>query len=355
MDLLKVITSCAVQVQQFFRGPSLGGWVGAEIVEPKGLPVWLKQAARYGRFPSGEVRVTLIVLNDPTVENAANIYRVFNRTDSGPALVLADALSPKSRGVLVRMGIPHIVSGGSIYAPELGVAYGRLPPEPVEKVTRQSISPVALKLTAAFLLRPEYFTEGTTLSDLQQKLTKAGYSLSKATLSRSFQQLMSLDLVECIGTGPHKRMYFKDRSDIWSRLVQIPAETVVRKIETSLEPPKGKLMVYSGDSALAVLSEIAEPQAFTYAMSISTYRKWKESRGNMRPVWKQSAKELSLSQSVIELWREDPTFLQEQGCVNSIELALSLRNHPDERVQIVVAEILRQHGLDSDLLFGGMR
>src|SRR3989338_11603753 len=125
MDLMRKVTRTAISMQEFVGGTS--GWVGAEIYEPANLPVWMKDAAHYGRFPcrsaTGEIQVTLIIPKKTTTfDQITNLYRVFARLGSGPALILADDLLPKARGVLVRMHIPHI-AGNAIYAPNLGIAY----------------------------------------------------------------------------------------------------------------------------------------------------------------------------------------------------------------------------------------
>ncbi|MGK5081666.1 hypothetical protein WDW37_00050 [Bdellovibrionota bacterium FG-1] len=359
MDLARKLNQTAALVQDFFQGLHSGGWAGAELYEPPNLPVWMRGAARYGRFrcgsAQGDLQVTLIVPEKGLpFEHVANLYRVFTRMGSGPALILADDLPPKARGVLVRMGIPHVVSDGSIYAPQLGLAYGKIREPPAERVTAQTLSSVGLKLTAAYLLNPKLFEGPPALSELQERLEKQGpYSVSVATLSRAFQQLQELELVEVKGQGPNKRMHFLEGPQTWVQLLRVPVETIVRRVETRYLPHDDSMYVLSGDSALGKLSDLTDPTSPTVAMSVSSYRKWKENAGDTWGKRDQPVTDWGAPPCIIELWKEDPHFLQEKGCINAVELVLSLRWHHDERVQIALDQILEHHGLDPASLEAG--
>ena len=357
MDRISKVNRTAIFVQEFFQGAGPSGSVGVELIEPLNLPIWMKDAAHYGRFvcrsPMGETTVTLIMPKDSTTfEQVANLYRVFTRMGSGPALILADDLPPKARGVLVRMSIPHVVTGSAIYAPQLGLAYGKIKDKPMEYVVSETLSSVGLKLTAAYLLQSDFFSDSPSLSEIQQRLVKQGdYSVSVATLSRAFQQLQELELVVVSGHGPQKRMRFLERQETWARLFKVSIETVVRRVEARYLPSNEWNYVFSGDSALGKLSDLMEPHAPTIAMSVSEYRKLKEDRRPKNGGEKNSpVTEWGEAPCIIELWREDPCFLSEKKCLNVVELVLSLRSHTDERVQIALAQLLEIHGLSAEPL-----
>lgn len=340
----------AVFVQEFFQGIAPGGFVGEEPYEPKNLPLWAKQVAWFRHFPLGSIDVKLIVPKERLeCDRLVSLYRVFVRMESEPALVCADDLPPKSRGTLVRMGVPHVVSNTAIFAPQLGLAYGKLRAVLTERTIQEKLSSVGLKLLAAFLLKRNFFDGNPPLSELQKRLqetlrNRAGYFVSLTTLSRVFQQLQELELVEVTGSGPHKRMHFVERQALWARLSRLEVETVLRRVETRSLPPRGRGYVLSGDSALAELSDLLPPQVMTIAMSTSDYRKWKE--GNQK---NEAVGDFSATRAIIELWREDTTFLDVNGCMNPIELALSLRRHTDPRVRIAVTQVLEGYGLDANL------
>lgn len=56
----------------------------------------------------------------------------------------------------------------------------------------------------------------------------------------------------------------------------------------------------------------------------------------------------SEDQCAIELWRYDPKRLSESGCVDSLSLALALRDDADERVEEAIEGMLDQvwRGID---------
>ena len=352
MDLNRRITQAVTDIQGFLGNTSSGISENAEIRKPVNLPIWMNDAAHYATFPyhvtTGKIQVTLIIpKKEIPFEKVINLYRVFSRMESGPALILADDLNPKVRGVLVRMGIPHVVTSHVIFAPNLGVTYRKLKDLSDEITAQKPLSAIGLKLTAAYLLQPHYFKNNPTLSEIQERLKQQGkYSLSVATLSRAFQELQKFELIEMIGRGPNKRAHFKEREQTWKRLLEIPVETVVRQIETRNLPSKSIESVLSGDSALGKLSDLIQPDSQTIALSLATYRKWKISQNESQNP-KLKSIDWNTPPHTIELWREDPLFLQEKGCINIIQLVLSLRSHRDERVQIALSQILENHKLSS--------
>jgi hypothetical protein len=275
------------------------------------------------------------------------LYRVFQRFAVGPALILADSLPNKSRGVLVRMGIPHVVSGIAIYAPELGIAYGRpLTDTSVSHETNEKLLPLGLKVIAWFLLKPDFFGEAFTLVALQKRMMQLNHPVSLSTLSRVFRQLEGFELIRVSGGGRTRSLCFEERNAVWKKLLQLEVETIARRVEETFLPPDNLNWVYSGDSALAKISELSEPKVTTIATSISNYRKWKENEKKSHTIenWGQPVLK-------IELWREDPTFLSQDQCINPIELVLSLRKENDPRIRLVVAEVLdnyKLHGLHGE-------
>ncbi len=46
------------------------------------------------------------------------------------------------------------------------------------------------------------------------------------------------------------------------------------------------------------------------------------------------------AQAEIQLWKYDPTILDKSGIVDSLSLAMTLKDKPDERVESAVEEML---------------
>ncbi|MBK8874366.1 MAG: hypothetical protein IPN13_10755 [Bacteroidetes bacterium] len=87
-------------------------------------------------------------------------------------------------------------------------------------------------------------------------------------------------------------------------------------------------------SALADYTSINAEQREYYACKLST---WNFLEGvNFQP---SNALEANYC---IEVWKYDPYFLAEDGCVDKLSLYLSLRHHQDERVQIALDELMNE-------------
>ena len=312
------------------------GWV-----TPKNLPVWMKHAASYFRFPLKETFVTLIIpKEDVDFEQTINLYRVFQRLEQGTALILADNLPNRSRGGLVHMGIPHVVSDTAIYAPQLGISYKQLRAAPSIYESRERLLPLGLKMVAWYLLMPRLLSGPLTLLALQKLTVESNYPISLSTLSRAFRQLEEFELIRISGGGRTRSLHFEERLSLWKKLSQLEIETVVRTVDEFYDPPEDLTWVYSSDSALAETTELNKPKITTIATSIFNYRKWKEDRQRhqARGNWGEPV-------LTIELWREDPAFLAQNRCLNPIELALSLRKENDPRIRLAVNEMLKKYEL----------
>jgi hypothetical protein len=344
MDILKA-SDTARYIQNFFQGIARFDWVGAEPLKLENLPVWMKHSAQFYQFPLGKIIVALIAPKDTKdFKQVINLYRVFERLNPGPALLLANDLPAKSRGVLVRMGIPHVVSDSAVFAPQLGLAYGKVSETRKSKDVEDRLSPLGLKLIARYLLKKNTVEVNFTLSELQLQLAKENFSFSLSTLSRVFQQLETLQIISVHGGGRSRTLQLKRREDIWGQLTQMQIETFSRKIQMHGQQPKDLAWVYAGELALAKMSDLMEPNEVTIATSLSNYNKWKD---------KNDLSKIDVDQPslIIELWKEDPVFLSKKNCLNPIELALSLRRNDDPRIRLAISQMLKELSLDADLLW----
>ena len=348
MSTVEKTIEATLFIKKFFQGRKYNGETNAKYVEPENLPLWMKQSADYYRFRLGNTYIILITPKELIeFEQVVNLYRVFERMALGPGLILANDLPLKSRGLLVRLEIPHVVSNIAIYAPHLGIAYGKLKDTPKPREYKEHVSPLGLKIIAFYLLFTEDLQGFFTLSDLQLYIKKRNHNVSLSTLSRACNQLEHFEILKAKSAGRTHKLYFENRNIVWLKLLQLEIETIIKKSELTFDPRKHKNIrwVYSGDSALSMMSDLSEPKIITIATSISDFRKWMII--NEKKI--ESHKEI-IPQFIIEQWKNDPTFLAEKNCLNPIELVLSFRRNIDPRVRIALSDILKNHDLDSTFL-----
>ena len=341
--ILKIITE--------FFGPRPSGFVYMERFAPKRVPVWVKNFSDFYRVEIDAEKSLILIKpkesND--IEKVINLYRVLKNLEHENILIIADNFSAKSKQDLIRGRIPHITSSGSIFAPELGIIYK----DTLATVERslqynERLLTLAQKLVVAYLLNKDFFQKQETLSSLVNQLKKHGYSKSISSISRAFHQLAQFQILEFEGNGPNKYPVFFNREIVWSRLLELEVETIIKKSGDFYLPDKNKYhWVYSNDSALFRLSDLNRPEVEIIAMANSEFKKWKSEGGLGVPVGDFGAR----PGVIIEIWRDNIDFLSSAECLNPIELALSLRRTREPRTQLAVSKVIDELGLNSNLLW----
>ncbi|MGK5083935.1 hypothetical protein WDW37_11595 [Bdellovibrionota bacterium FG-1] len=324
---------------------------GVTVHKIPGLPAWARQVADFylARWPDHQI--ALIVPRDATtVEEAIRLYRVTSRLDEIVTLLVADPLPIQSAGILVRLGIPHVFTGKAVYAPQLGTWYrSDLLREVPERVIHERLLQSAQKAIVLFLLKPKKISPQWTLRDWAKAITENGAETSISSLSRGFQQLLGHQLITVTGGGPHKRFHFEDRNHVWTGLLRLETETVIRKGKVSGIPKDISQYVFSGETALSRMTHLSEPDSVTIAMSGKEFHRWQQDQfipGNVEEGI--AGRNIPI---VVEVWKDNPRFLSEHECLNSIELSLYTRRSRDPRVRDALAQVVTAHDLDPNALW----
>ncbi len=334
-----------------FLGPSPSRPSYMERFIPKNIPVWARDFAEFYRVEIGTERpLTLVKPKESSdIEKIINLYRVLKNLKHENILIIADDFSGKSKQDLIRGRIPHVTSSGSIFAPELGIIYKEkiATSERNFKYTER-LTALAQKLVAAYLIDENFFKKQDTLTSLAKYLNKNGYSKSISSISRAFQRLAQVEILKFEGNGPNKYPVFYNREIVWSRLLELEVETVVKKLGEFSLPDKNKYYwVYSNDSALFRISDLNRPEVEIISISNSDFKKWKDEGEHGTPVGDFGAR----PGVIVEVWRDDVGFLSKKECLNSIELALSLRRTREPRTQLAISKVIDELGLNSSLLW----
>ena len=334
-----------------FLGPGLGWHSYMEKFTPKSVPVWAKDFAEFYRVDIDAEKSLILVRpkESSDIEKIINLYRVLKNLKHEYVLIIADDFSSKSKKDLLKGRIPHMTSTGSIFAPELGVIYkDKIASSEKKFEYTERLTALAQKLAAAYLIDENFFKKHDTFSALAKYLSKNGYSKSISSISRAFQQLAQVKILKFEGNGPHKCPIFYNRDVVWSRLLELEAETVIKKTGEFYFPEKKKYhWVYSNDSALSRISDLNHPNIEIIAMNNVEFKKWKQEGENGTAISNFGGS----PGVIIEVWRDDVEFLSKQDCLNPIELALSLRRTREPRTQLALSKVIDEVGLNSKLLW----
>lgn len=312
-------------------------------VELKGLPLWVKGAAHLFKITLPDGRSVHLLYPKATLpfEQLMRVRESLAKKLEGHVLVIADKLPAKHRPLLVKFRIPFIYKDESIFAPDLGIKFGKLKKlkaDPkLEVVSKnQTLAPFGLKIIAGILTDqlPKEFTLKTLFNTFQKK--KAKLSLSK--LSETLNGLAENHLLIPHGSGPQKS-YSSDSAMLWSNLLDGELSPLFREVQTNYIPKDRKAYAVAGESALSRYSNLAEPRQTTIAMAATDFRRVYQQEKNTIPYGDFG------SPSTVQVWKSDPRLFAIDGAMNPIELYFSLRGNADERVQMSLDEMLRRYGI----------
>lgn len=242
--------------------------------------------------------------------------------------LVAEQLPPHLRRRLVELGQPFVVPGRQLFWPAIGSAETvqrpqRLRPKPVEV-----LGPVAQQLLIALLLR-------CLLPPLTIKAVADALGCSAPSVSQAVKALEASGLVRSQLEGRERIFALALASNVaWQRaqpLLRTPVRQRVRIHHAKL--PRG-VDIRAGESALAALTDLAEPTEPVYAMAS---RHWPKRTDAPAAIPTPDA-----GTCVVELWRYAPQATAKRGIVDPLSLYLGLRDFKDERVQLALQGLMEQ-------------
>lgn len=312
-----------------------------------GFPVWIKSAVRVfvlARLGEPSEPFLYLVQPEPEVafEHLMRIYRQLVERLKAPILIVADNIPAKHRPLLVKFNIAFIYKNESIYAPELGLKFDRLKRFQEKRAIRvenkkETLTPFALKLIAGVLtnqIPPEF-----RLKDLHEKLHREGVDVSMTKLSLSLRELVEHGLLLARGAGPTRYFSKANVEKTWEKILALPLAPFFREAETNYVPKKRETFCLAGETALARYSNLAASATATIAMSVKEFRESYEGKKYEIPFGDVH------TSSIIQIWKEPPHLFSLRGALNPVELFFAMKNHPDERVQMALDEMLKTYGL----------
>ncbi len=295
------------------------------------LPQYLNQLYALYRLKVDGRHFLGIVLREPEnfqpVRFGKHLARLRNRAGGLDGYCLITPSLPSYvRQRLVERHIPFVVPGRQISWPALGAVvevsagHGRL------MGAGDQVMP-ATQVVVLHALNGGVDFPGTPKT-LAQRL---GYT--PMTLSRALDEIEAHKLGKVRREGRERLLDFpNDRRELWRRgagLMRNAARETVRVWRKKL--PAGKLL-WAGETALARYSLLAPPTEPVVALG--------------RKAWKPLAKKLETipipeeGTCQVQVWRYEPELLAKGESVDPFSLYLSLRNEPDERIQMALEDMM---------------
>lgn len=233
-------------------------------------------------------------------------------------------ISAYNRKRLIGHRVPFIIPGNQMYLPDLGIDLY----EHFRKSYNQSIksvSPATQTVIIYALLHGS--REGLTPSELAQKLD---YTLM--TMTRSFDELQSVNLGEIIRQGKERRWYFRwDKHELWEQAKSFLRSPIKNRTWLTQKQPG----MIAGLSALSHFSDLNEPFLPVLAIGPAQWKTLKKSGIEEVPSAEGALIEL-------EIWHYNPNLFAQDGIVDPFSLYLSLEKREDERIETALEKMMEK-------------
>lgn len=308
--------------------------VPAETLSPP-LPQYLREQLALQVFEiAGRRCVALLLQGEVESLGFKGIQRRVDKTldlvdepDTEYCMVAED-LSHYLRRRLMQAGIPFVVVDEQIYLPFLGALMTRRrrrrAPAPAGG---ESLGPAAQVALIALLLH--HVPTPVTATGLAGCL---GYT--SMTMGRAARALEANSFVQVVEDGRARLLELSDQpARLWDRAqgqLRNPVRDTVRIFRADLPITNPTL---AGESALAEATLLAEPREPVFAVASAA---WRHLGRGVKAIPVQDH-----GTCLLELWRYPPEITARDGCVDPLSLALSLRDHPDERVQDALESMIK--------------
>lgn len=245
-----------------------------------------------------------------------------------PVIYVTDALASYERKRLVEQRVPFLVPGNQLYLPDLGIdlrEYFRQPTPAIET----GLSPATQAVLITMLLTTPWRQDWT----LGETVAQLGYT--PMTLTRVLRELTATGLAKTRRLGREHHLYTDQPPEkLWDSLQAQLRKPVKRSIWVKTAKQENTGLRLAGMSALARLTQIADPPWPVYAIGPADWRAAK-------PLV-QLLKEPAAGCSEWQLWTYNPALVPHARTVDPLSLTLSLDPGADERVQMALDELRQQ-------------
>ena len=290
------------------------------------FPYYLIDSYNFQEIYLDSVKCTFISLKND-IQNIATIKKNIQKIQQivkNPVVLELDNITKYRCDALIKEKIPFIVNGKQLYLPFLGIyLQDKFSTEykPIEKFN---------PLTQVILFEYIYkCLEAKNVVELSSNdLTK--FNLSSMSISRAFKQLEDTNIIISKKYGVNKVIYTNQTpKDLYNKSMPYLINPIRRTVYVDKENlSQLEVKALSGLSQLSNISMLNPPKVITYA----TY--------TVPKVKVYSELINSDSQIELEIWKYNPTVLIENGSIDVLSLISSLSSNLDERVQIIIDDLL---------------
>ncbi len=308
--------------------------IDVHAIRSDNMPIFITEQYSLYSMHVKKVRFLGVVLRDPenfrytNFEKHQKYFHLEEYTEQKyeGLVLIAECLSGFTRKRLVELKKSFIVPNVQLYWPELGLAFRSYSKMKIEQKAVGRFDPATQAVLIGAL--NGCYERSITPKELAKKL-----DYSRMSMTRALDNIDAVGIGEGIKTGKRRFISFPDKTILWKQVKDMlnnPVQETFRLWEHDI-PDNCKLL--AGESALAKISALVEPQTTTYAVGRKQWKKLKE-----KAILNLTVNEADIC--TIQVWRYDPTLFAKNGVVDIFSLYLSLKDETDERVELAMQEAL---------------
>jgi DNA-binding MarR family transcriptional regulator len=246
-----------------------------------------------------------------------------------PVIYVTDALASYERKRLVEQRVPFLVPGNQLYLPDLGIDlreyFRQTKPEAGAR-----LSPATQAVLITLLLSKPWRNDWV----LAEIVARLGYT--PMTLTRALRELAAEGLAEVKRHGRERHLHADGTPQkLWERARKAMRSPVKRSVWVQTATKDAPALRLAGLSALARLTQLADPPWPVYAMGPTEWRQAKLDGPKLLPQPAEGCCEW-------QLWSYSPALVRGTHIVDPLSLTLSLEQGADERVQMALDELRKQ-------------
>lgn len=243
---------------------------------------------------------------------------------ANPVVLVFDEMSYYLKEQLIKSRISFIVPGKQLFIPFM---FMDLNEQPKIRTTRlEYFSPS----TQCVLI---YHLCVNSIQGLNFQQIANLFIYTPRTIGRCAKELEDAGVCRIAGSKSKQLEFSLNKVDIWERALEYLVSPVKESKWLFNEPDDRHCFRVAGIPALSRYSNISSGKMKVYAMEAKTYRELK----NMGEVTDTLFNEVNKQ---LQIWSYDPTLLTSNDFVDPLSLYLSLKDDPDERVQIELEKML---------------
>lgn len=245
---------------------------------------------------------------------------------------VTDHISSVERRSLIDRHINFIAVGRQFFVPELAMDLRESFRIRKNQETDIELSPA----TQAILIQLLY-EGGDVKSDTlyTANALMGSYKYSRVTLSKAISELSKAGILRLsVEKTFTNRLYslMASQADTFEKALLMMRSPIKKKVMVNRKPPLGNGVCYAGDTALAKYTMLVPSSKPVFAMTQKVYSSLLEN-GEIEEV-----RHIDRAKATIEIWSyRSPTV--STNVVDEISLYLTLKDDPDERVQIALSEL----------------